>query len=84
MKVETLAIAVIEACEAEGVAHMVTGAFAYNFYGIPRSTKDVDIVIDVLAVQGTETLDMPYIENWCDTHRTRDRLTAILESLPEF
>ena len=187
MKVETLAIAVIEACEAEGVAHMVTGAFAYNFYGIPRSTKDVDIVIDVrtsmniaaimkrlepeiefgqqvqfdtltwgrrhigspksdtaihielfelfedpfvitqfqrrkqlpseqlglitwlptaedlivqkirwgrpkdlddardvLAVQDTETLDMPYIENWCDTHRTRDRLTAILESLHEF
>ena len=46
--------------------------------------KDLDDARDVLAVQGTETLDMPYIENWCDTHRTRDRLTAILESLPEF
>ena len=47
MKVETLAVAVIEACEAEGVAHMVTGACAYNYDGMPIATKDGDIVIDV-------------------------------------
>ena len=45
-------------------------------------SKDLDDARDVLAVQGPETLDMPYIENWCDTHGTRERLTAILESLP--
>lgn len=26
---------------------MITGAFAYNLYGVPRSTKDFDIVVDL-------------------------------------
>lgn len=43
MTVEALAAAVVAACEAEGVEHMITGAFAYSLYGIPRSTKDVDV-----------------------------------------
>lgn len=47
MLVEELAGRVIAACEAEQVDHMVTGALAFNLYGIPRSTKDVDLVIDV-------------------------------------
>lgn len=47
MLVEELAGLVIAACEAENVNHMVTGALAFNLYGIPRSTKDVDLVIDV-------------------------------------
>jgi hypothetical protein len=187
MTVETLATCVIAACEAEGVEHMITGAFAYNLYGIPRSTKDVDLVVDVqgsrvieriidrltptilftdqvqfdtltwgrrhigrpndgtaievelfelfddpfvqeqfrrrrrrpsnqlgldtwvptaedvvvqkirwgrakdlddardvLAVQDPATLDMVYVEKWCAVHGTSERLTAILESLPEF
>jgi hypothetical protein len=186
MTIEQLAVRVIKACETVGADHMVTGAFAYNFYGIPRSTKDFDVVVDVkdksaitevirllepdiefgdqvqfdtltwgrrhigrakegpvyqvelfelfddpfvlaqfqrrkrlcssqlqhetwlptpedvivqkirwgrskdlddardvLAVQGPETLDMPYIENWCSIHGTSARLVEILESLPE-
>lgn len=187
MTVEEIAIQVIEACETEGVAHMVTGAFAFNYYGIPRSTKDVDLVVDVsppgkietvikrlsssiefnaqvqfdtltwgrrhigrpkgetslqvelfelfddpfvktqfqrrvqlplpqlrvhtwiptaedvivqklrwgrakdledvrdiLAVQGIETLDLPYIRQWTDAHRTTERLDSIVANLPEF
>ena len=185
MTVETLAAAVIAACEAAGVDHMITGAFAYSVYGIPRSTKDVDVVLslagddpiqkvvarlgrfvefepqvqfdtltwgkrlvgtsrasppfqvelfelfddpfvleqfarkrrlfapqlgcatwlptpedvivqklrwgrstdlddarDVLAVQGTETLDMAYIEGWCARHGTTGRLQAALAGIP--
>lgn len=185
MLVEDLARQVIEACNAQGIPHMLTGALAFNLYGIPRSTKDVDIVVevdrpesinqlisrlepeiefrdqvqfdtitwgsrhigraagdtalvvelfelfddpfvkkqfarrykkvapdlgietwlptaedlivqkirwgrskdlddarDVLAVQGPETLDMAYIQNWCDTHGTRERLETIVASLP--
>lgn len=185
MKVEDLANRVIGACESESLDYMVTGAFAFGFYGIPRSTKDVDLVIsmgvsdaisriisrlepevefgsqvqfdtltwgrrhvgrskvnpplqvelfelfddpfvnqqftrkrrlfsgqlnrttwlptpedlivqklrwgrakdlddarDVLAVQGPETLDMSYIENWCATHKTTGRLHAALASIP--
>ncbi len=185
MNVEQLAIKVIEACEAEQLDHMLTGAFAFNYYAIPRSTKDVDIVVDitgagkilnlierlepeiefrgqvqfdtitwgkrhigkpaqnstlevelfelfddpfvktqferrqrltlpqlsiktwiptaediivqklrwarlkdledardVLATEGIETLDMPYIENWCAIHKTTARLEATLARIP--
>jgi hypothetical protein len=47
MKIVDLAVLAIDACEAEGVEHMLTGAFATGVYGIPRSTKDVDFVVDV-------------------------------------
>jgi hypothetical protein len=185
MTVEELAMKVISACEAEKLDHMLTGAFAFNFYAIPRSTKDVDIVVDVtgavkisalinrlepeiefrgqvqfdtltwgkrhigrpaqnstlevelfelfddpfvqaqfkrkrrlvlpqigmetwiptpedivvqklrwgrskdlddardvLATEDPETLDMPYIQNWCAIHKTTDRLEAALASIP--
>ena len=185
MTVELLAAAVIDACEAEGIKHMLTGAFAFNLYGIPRATKDVDVVLsvessgpmerviarldpvvefngqvqfdtltwgrrlvgvarqkspikvelfelfddpfvmsqferrrqlfskqinrttwlptaedvivqklrwgrskdlndarDVLAVQGTETLDMAYIEGWCAKHGTATRLADALAGIP--
>ncbi len=185
MKVEELAAIVIAACEEEQVDYMMTGAFAVSYYGIARSTKDVDFVLslapsdgvtrvirrleskvsfdsqvqfdtltwgrrhigapkgetglkvelfelfgdpfvqeqfsrrkrmnsgqlgrqtwlptaedllvqkvrwgrskdlddarDVLAVQGPETLDMAYIENWCRAHGTLERLQKILAELP--
>ena len=56
MTVEQLAIHVIHACENQSFDHMLTGAFAYNCYGIPRATKDVDIVVDVSAAGGIKTL----------------------------
>jgi hypothetical protein len=183
--VEYLANLTISACEAAHVPYMLTGALAYNYYAIPRSTKDVDIVVslsdpgvmtkimrlmepeiifspqvqfdtitwgkrhigrpptdsglsvelfelfedpfvttqfqrrksflskalereiwlptaediitqkirwgrtkdlddarDVLAVQGPETLEMDYIQNWCSLHGTTQRLKTILASLP--
>ena len=46
MTIEALAAAVIDACESARVEHMLTGAFAFSMYGIPRSTKDVDVVLD--------------------------------------
>jgi hypothetical protein len=185
MTVEELACAVLDACEAEHVEHMLTGAFAHGLYGIPRSTKDVDVVVsinlgdviakvvsqlsgvvrfesqvqfdtltwgkrlvgesidsppfkvglfelfdapfvlsqfqrkrkmyssqlqretwlptpedvvvqklrwgrnkylddarDVLAVQGPETFDMAYIEEWCSKHETLPRLREALDGIP--
>ncbi len=46
-------------------------------------SKDLDDVTDILAVQGTDTLDMSYIENWCAIHKTTDRLQATLARIPE-
>jgi hypothetical protein len=47
-------------------------------------SKDLDDAKDVLAVQGTENLDMHYIEKWCEAHKTTDRLKSIISSLPDF
>jgi hypothetical protein len=44
--------------------------------------KDLDDARDVLAVQGPSSLDMAYIEQWCDRHETADRLKAVLASIP--
>lgn len=45
-------------------------------------SKDLDDARDVLAVQGPEALDMPYIESWCGRHGTTERLRAALDSIP--
>ena len=37
---------VITALRAADLAHLVTGALASNHYGIERSTKDADIVLE--------------------------------------
>jgi hypothetical protein len=47
MTIDELADAVATACLAENVPHMFTGALATGLYGSPRSTADVDVVVDV-------------------------------------
>ena len=42
---ELLAV-VVEELDRAGVPYMVTGSLASSYYGEPRSTRDVDIVID--------------------------------------
>lgn len=43
--------------------------------------KDLDDVTNILALQGT-SLDLPYIEKWCDLHGTRERLEELRRSIP--
>jgi hypothetical protein len=45
-------------------------------------SKDLDDAREVLAVQGPESLDMVYIENWCAQHGTTDRFKAALAAIP--
>jgi hypothetical protein len=44
--------------------------------------KDLDDARDVLAVQGTDSLDMSYIRRWCEAHGTADRLRTALSGIP--
>ena len=37
---------IIASLDAAGVPHMVTGSIASSYHGIPRTTHDIDIVID--------------------------------------
>lgn len=41
------ALAVIDALDKAGVAYMLVGSHSSNFYGIPRSTRDADFVIEL-------------------------------------
>ncbi|MBA3395239.1 MAG: hypothetical protein H0T89_21505 [Deltaproteobacteria bacterium] len=37
---------IVMALDAFGIAHMVVGSFASTFHGVPRTTQDLDLVID--------------------------------------
>jgi hypothetical protein len=47
MTIDDIAKLVIAACNSENIDYMVTGAFAFNYYGIPRSTNDFDVVVSL-------------------------------------
>ena len=46
MSALALLVVVIDALDAAGIAHMLTGSYASTFHGEPRATNDVDLVID--------------------------------------
>lgn len=48
---------VIEALGAAGIDYMVTGSVAGSYHGVPRSTRDIDLVVD-----GTETAFLSFAE----------------------
>jgi hypothetical protein len=47
-ELEVLTI-VAERLEAAGIAYMVTGSFAANYYAVPRMTRDIDLVVELSA-----------------------------------
>ena len=56
MTLEALAIKVIEAAEAAGVAFMAVGAIAAGAYGVPRSTRDFDLLVAVNVEGGVNAI----------------------------
>lgn len=40
-----------------GIAYLLVGSFSTNYYGIPRSTKDADFVVQFSGVVGNDFLD---------------------------
>lgn len=47
MNLYELAARVIAALEAESISYMGVGALSSSVFGIPRATKDVDIVLQL-------------------------------------
>jgi hypothetical protein len=41
-----IVIALTRALDESGVAYMLVGSFSSNAYGVPRSTKDADVVVE--------------------------------------
>ncbi len=50
----SLTLQVAAALEASGIAYVLTGSFASNYHGIPRSTRDADFVIQLACAIGPE------------------------------
>lgn len=59
MTLEALAVKVVEAAEATGVPFMAMGAMAAGAYGVPRSTRDVDLLVAVNTGGGIDALIGP-------------------------
>ena len=49
MTFEALVADVVARLDAAGIAHMLTGSVASSWYGEPRATQDLDVVIDPSA-----------------------------------
>ena len=45
-EIEVLRI-VTQRLDAEGIPYMVTGSMAVNYYGVPRMTRDIDVVVEL-------------------------------------
>jgi hypothetical protein len=55
---QSITISVADALERCGIPYMLSGSFASNYYGIPRSTKDADFVIQTKSALGSEILSV--------------------------
>lgn len=49
MSLDELLGRIVERLEAAGIPYMVAGSLASSFHGVPRSTQDLDLVIDPTA-----------------------------------
>ncbi len=63
MKIVELAARIFETAERIQVEHMAVGAIAAGAYGIPRATKDVDLLVSVDPGKGIHTL-MGALDEW--------------------
>jgi hypothetical protein len=51
---ESIAVRVADALHECGVPYVLTGSFASNYHGIPRSTKDADFVVQLQGALGDD------------------------------
>ena len=50
----SLMVRVADTLAASGVAYLLAGSFSSNYYGIPRSTKDADFVVELRGGVGSD------------------------------
>ena len=68
MSVESLTFEVATKLGEAGIGYMLVGSFASNQYGIPRSTKDADFVIDVSGTQVEKVYGL-FADEWEMDHQ---------------
>lgn len=57
MTTDAAALLVAKALEEEAIPYIIVGGYSSNTYGIPRSTKDVDVVVSIAASRLTDLLN---------------------------
>ena len=57
MNLYELTSRVVDALEGERIPYMVVGALSSSVFGIPRATKDVDIVLQILSSDSFRRLE---------------------------
>jgi hypothetical protein len=50
----SLMVRMADALTASGIAYLLAGSFSSNYYGIPRSTKDADFVVELRSGVGRD------------------------------
>ncbi|MGE0547888.1 MAG: hypothetical protein AB7O24_02655 [Kofleriaceae bacterium] len=66
---------VVRLLDAAVVPYMITGSFASTYYGVPRSTHDIDIVIDpTRATLDALLVALPETEYYVDPQVAREAL----------
>jgi hypothetical protein len=57
---------ITKALDQAGIGYMLSGSFASAYYGVPRSTQDIDLVIAASAEQLRSFIDaLPEAELLC-------------------
>ena len=51
MKVSEVFRRITVALDQAGIPYMLTGSFASAFYGVPRSSQDIDLIIEATPTQ---------------------------------
>jgi hypothetical protein len=65
----------VEKLDAAGVPYMVAGSFASTYHGVPRSTQDIDVVIDPTPSSlDTFLASLPEDDYYVDADTARDAL----------
>ncbi len=67
-EIDALLRAIVERLDASGIPHMVVGSFASTFHGEPRTTRDLDLVIDPSPAQLDQLLGSLDAEHYYVDH----------------
>ncbi|MFZ0808679.1 MAG: hypothetical protein WAN03_20965 [Candidatus Sulfotelmatobacter sp.] len=64
MSVADVFLQITGALTAAGIPYMLAGSFASTYYGAPRSTRDIDLVIEATREQLTDFVQQLASENY--------------------
>lgn len=64
MTFEQLVADVVARLDAAGIPHMLTGSIASSWYGEPRATQDLDVIIDPSASALDQLIDSLQTDAW--------------------